>query len=236
MAVYYDPNLKVGSRKYDIFSKWMDEHYPEDEILIKKEHLAFQDDEGNWNGWLVKPFGFNGVFISWLFVETIPSMYAKDQNTKEKNPYYKTDRLTKMSEMQGMFGNWSYQNAVQNARAKEWEKMEGPVVDDSDEDKEIEQFVPKPRKWGIRQSNTGIILHKGMIYTEIRPLKVLNTRYFLDGKYIEKSKIDNFLNEKEWDGQSNHQGLEEENMIHPRDYKIDSIRMFKVFNRILRVA
>lgn len=216
------------------FRAWVDEHYPSPNIAVRKADLAYSikeaDDTVSWHGALVNPFGWKGAWLATMIGLTVPDMYAKTQDAaKVPNPYHKTERLRKQTHMTAMFGNWSYAAAVNNARLRIWEMNDGPIWQDgriippidTTEDA-IRLFSAKPRKWGDRAKDAAIITHKGKVYVEVRPIKFKENAYFVDGEPVDKTAIEGWLNKKEWAGQAAHQGVTEDQMVHPRDYNIDS--------------
>ena len=122
---------------------------------------------------------------------------------KTGNPYWGT--ILKVSYVNGALGR-TYENAVQNQREREGNE---------------EEFIPEPRKWGMRL-NRFFVVHvpKGekepVLYLTVTPNAVLEPpRYVVKGTNLEidVEKIRPFLN-KSW--QPKTQGTEKE-VIH-REY------------------
>ena len=80
------------------------------------------------------------------------------------------------------------------------------------------EFTPGPRVWGARVGDTPIIEHKGKKYLECIFLKAGETTYYLDGKPIPKSQIEEFLPKASNGDQG---GLEDKVVI--RSFGFDSI-------------
>jgi hypothetical protein len=153
-----------------------------------------------------------GQFIG-LVTETVPDM------RKTGNPFF--GRVTKKSFTTVQIGA-SYTNAVNNRREKE-----GSV--------DIEPFIPKERKWGVRINGTPLVVHvkKGesgpTFYMECRVLSTYHEpEYYLDGRFVDmiplRDEILSFITPKgsnaEW------QGVTQEIII--RDYALNSIREVKM--------
>jgi len=224
------------------FRAWMDENYPEENIKVSLANLAY-DDVNGWAGFLINPFGFKGAYLATLISVTTPDMYAKDQATKEANPWHKTDRLKKRTRTKVMGGNWRYVAAVNNARIKVMQENDGPIflngnvlppVDvNNDGDFEVHQFEAHPRQWGQRVENAAIVTHKGNIYAEFRPLQWYENQFFVDGEEVSEESVDRFLkdNSKSQQKQAEHQGVDRDNMVHLRDYNINGIKVISFAGR-----
>ncbi len=132
--------------------------------------------------------------------------------------------------------NWNYQNAVNKQREKE----DQPLNDDGS----IENFVPHPRKWGMRlhtisengnkrllplvahnfELSNEIVSERQLLeipveclYLEYRPISS-EYKYYLNGKEVDKAEVNKYLPPSS----PGRQGVE--NQIILRDYKLNSIQ------------
>ncbi len=139
--------------------------------------------------------GITGSTFATITAETEAKM------NKTNNPYY--GEVTKVTEATVNI-NFNYQNAVNNARAKE--------------DKEAD-FVAQPRKWGQHVPGTPLILHNGAYYLEARFLKNTSTTYYHKNVECDKSLFESFMPTVK---ESKTQDLE--NQVIMRDFKIENIK------------
>jgi len=213
----YDPNLipvVTGNtqEKRNQFYRWLDEQYPND-IEISPDQLAYQDKDKKWHGFLISPFGHRGAWFATVVSNTKPNM------RKTNNPNADARKRTWMM-VQG--GNWSYSNAVNNARDKMIE--DGPVYDDSDDSAPLNtgtstRFVPKSRKWGERIEGVGLVRHNDKLYFEARVMSCFDRQFVnTSGKLIPDDKIKPFLSEKK--SQAEYQGVSPDKEIILRDITI----------------
>lgn len=127
---------------------------------------------------------------------------------KKGNPY--VDRATKMV-VSNVFINFIYANSVNKALIKQGDEA---------------TFVPKARKWGQHIAGTPLIEHNGNFYLECRFLNATHPVYMVDGQIVDKSILEPFIAEKS--SNADHQGLDKENEIIVRDFKLINIREIKI--------
>ena len=144
-------------------------------------------------------------FVS-MVAETVPPLKSPKTNGLV-NPDG-SSRIVKRSKVVLATGNNMDYKSVVNRRL------------DKDGKEQIDEV--KPRQWGERVPNTPFVLHKGQLYLETLILGVSDTRYFFDGKEVQKSDIKDYLNEKT-DKNSDNYGLGDSAPIW-RDYKLSNIR------------
>lgn len=142
-------------------------------------------------------------FVS-MVTETVPPL-----KSPKTNKLYNEDgspRIVKRSKVTLATGdNLDYKSIVNRRLKKQGEDEIGEV---------------KPRQWGERVPNTPFVIHKGQLYLETLILGVSDTRYFFDGKEVQKSEISQYLNEKP---NSDTYNLDSSAPIW-RDYKLSNIR------------
>ncbi len=142
---------------------------------------------------------------------TITSLTDPTMN-KGGNPFY--GRLKKKSTANVQI-NFNYANAVNKVRDKETTELE------------VETFVPHARKWGERIQGTPLVQHKGQIYVEARFINSPSkTEFFCDGNLIDKTEVAQYL--KEPNSNAEHQGIQEENEVIVRDFKLSNIVAIKM--------
>jgi hypothetical protein len=122
---------------------------------------------------------------------------------KVSNPYY--GRITKRC-TSNVFIGFIYKNSVNRALVKEGKDAE---------------FEPEMRKWGTRLQGTCLVEHNGNWYLECRFISSSTPEYFCDGQPIAKSEIQPYLRPAY--SNAEHQGVDPENEIILRDYKVRSI-------------
>lgn len=121
---------------------------------------------------------------------------------KTNNPYY--ERVTK-KQKSNVFINFNYANAVNKQLTKEGKEAD---------------FVPQPRKWGVKVPGTPLVLHDGAYYLEARFLNnEPKVEYLVDGVPTDKAVLETYLPAKK---QSKSQGTDQEIII--RAFKIESMR------------
>jgi hypothetical protein len=139
-----------------------------------------------------------------MVAETVPALKAPKTNGL-LNPDG-SSRIVKRSKITLATGdNLSYKSVVNGRLRKQGETEIAEV---------------QPRKWGERVPNTPFVIHKGQLYLETLILGVSETRYFLDGKEVQKSEIAGFLLEKP---NTDTYGLTDSAPIW-RDYKLCSVK------------
>jgi hypothetical protein len=79
-------------------------------------------------------------------------------------------------------------------------------------------FVPGPRKWGVKVEGTPLIRHKDQLYLEYQVAEVLAVRYELDGRPIEAASLEPWLPAR---SQGASQGLDDQVVI--RTLKLDNL-------------
>lgn len=138
---------------------------------------------------------------------------------KTGNPF--AGRVLKVSKFLAIVGNWSYKNSLINQANRE----------------EIEtEFEIKPRKWGHRLSDSGIVLHNGKLYLECKIEKSLSSRIVFDnGQYIPQSDIEIIRSFIPIRKESSTQDAIEKKII-LRDYAFDSIRKIKLNGITYRIV
>jgi hypothetical protein len=151
--------------------------------------------------------GSKGATFITFKAETAPKL-------PKSNPLH--GRLTKRSEVNAQI-NFSYENAVNNRL-----QVEGKDAD----------FKSSGLKWGDKNHCNSVIEKDGNFYLQVRVLKSLESTYFIDGKFVNKSEIKDNLPERKTCADS--QGGEKEIII--RSYKISSIKEVTMngFNYIIQ--
>jgi len=145
-----------------------------------------------------------GCKFASMTTETVPPLKSPKTNGLV-NPDG-SSRIVKRSKVTLATGNNLNYKSVINRRL------------DKEGKEQIEEV--KPRQWGERIPNTPFVLHKGQLYLETLILGVSDTRYFFDGKEVQKSDIKDYLNEKP---NSDTYNLDSFAPIW-RDYKLSNIR------------
>jgi hypothetical protein len=132
---------------------------------------------------------------------------------KTGNPFY--GKITKVQDLRASVGSWSYKNAVNNRRLKEWKEA---LLQDENTPKP-EEFVPQQRKWGYRVTNTPFVQHNGLYYVELSVHDCLRQVYLDDkGNQVSKELLEPYL-KKSSDG--GRQGLDKPVIL--RDVKLENI-------------
>ena len=132
---------------------------------------------------------------------------------KTGNPFY--GKVVKVQDLSCSVGSWSYRQAVNNRRLKEWQNA---LLQDENTPRP-EDFVPAARAWGQRVPNTPFVEHKGQNYVELSVHKCLRQVYLDDqGNPVSKELLEPYL-QKSKDG--GRQDLD--NPVILRDVKIDNI-------------
>lgn len=221
-AVPYNPRLQPPVLDKAGLTKWLDRHYP-GPIAIKREDLP---------EFVMAPFGHGGAYFLGLLSLTEPAMYAKHRETGIPNPF--VGRALKRAYNLVQSGNWSYRNAVNNARIRIEDANDGPIFlpDGSvrppmTPDGEIKEFQPSPRQWGTRIRGTPLITHNDHLYLECRPIRTIGIQYFVDGKEVHESVVHNFLKNPDVEQQAAHQGLTIDATIPVRDPRLDHVEMIR---------
>ena len=89
-------------------------------------------------------------------------------------------------------------------------------------------FELSPRAWGERVPGTCFVTHKGEDYLEVIFNKVVETSYFRNGQPIAKADIEGLPAPKTEAAQG---GLDEEDKVIIRTYKLSSIREIRAFGK-----
>jgi hypothetical protein len=128
---------------------------------------------------------------------------------ENKNPYH--GRVTKR-QVSNVFINFSYKNAVNKRLTKEGKEAD---------------FVPQERAWGVKVTDTPLVLHKEQYYLEAGFItkNTPNVEYLLDNEPTDKAVFENFMQAK---SSSSRQGLSEDNEVVLRTFKLDTIESIKV--------
>ena len=92
------------------------------------------------------------------------------------------------------------------------------------EGKNPDSFSLSPRKWGVRETGTPFVEHKGELYLEVIFLKSGTVSYELDGETIAKSDIVGLAEKKE--GEQG--GLSDK--VPVRTFKVGSISAIRINN------
>lgn len=132
---------------------------------------------------------------------------------KTNNPFY--GRVVKVQDLQASVGSWSYGQAVNNRRQKEWQNA---LLDDENTPAP-QDFVPAQRAWGQRVPNSPFVEHKGQLYVELSVHNCLRQVYLDDkGNPVSKELLEPYL-QKSKDG-----GRQElDNPVILRDVKVENI-------------
>jgi len=115
-------------------------------------------------------------------------------------------RITKTTRTQVVL-NPNYTNSVNNQRGRETEVGEY-----------MEEFVAKPRQWGVRVPDSSFVEHKGAFYLEVQVLRSLNTDYCIDGQPVSKETAESLLHPNRGSGR---QGTQKAVIL--RDYKVENL-------------
>jgi len=144
-----------------------------------------------------------------IVAETDPRFLKKHRDTKDPNPW---PGAVKRATVNGTV-NWIYGNAVNRQRIRE--------------DSEPE-FTPKPRAWGRRLEGSPFVLHKGRLYLEVKPQRILSTEYQdADGNVIPDDEyLEGFKPAKS--SNAEHQGVSEEGEVRCLDYGVNGIREIRM--------
>lgn len=130
---------------------------------------------------------------------------------KTGNPF--AGRVLKVSKFLAIVGNWNYAKSLENQAIRENVETE---------------FEIKPRKWGFRLSDSGIVEHKGKLYLECKIEKSFGSRIVFDnGQYISNRDIETIRSFMPIRKESSTQDAIEKKVI-LRDYAFDSIRKIKL--------
>lgn len=141
---------------------------------------------------------------------------TEEKMNKTKNPFY--GRVTK-KQRSNVFINFDYANSVNKRLVKEGKEAD---------------FVAHQRVWGERLPNTPIVFHNNTYYLEAGFLTKNDPKveYFLDGEPTDKAVFETYMKPKT--KSSGNQGLEDENEVVLRDFKIDSVHEIHMNGKIYR--
>ena len=137
-----------------------------------------------------------------LTTETVPQM------RKSGNPY--AGEITKRT-VAHVSLNYKYEKEVNRKLA-----LEGKEID----------FEAKNRKWGSHLGNTPLITKDGKLYLDVQFKSVVSSEYLHNGQPIDKELLESYLPAAKNTGDK--QGLQEENAIIVRSYKIGSVRSIEI--------
>jgi hypothetical protein len=98
------------------------------------------------------------------------------------------------------------------------------------EGKDPESFKLGELPWGKRIPNTPLIEHNDVTYIQVIFNKPGKSTYFLDGDPIDKDSIEGFQEKPE----TNKQGLEHDNQVIPRTFKLDSIQSIRILGEEIK--
>lgn len=130
---------------------------------------------------------------------------------KTGNPFH--GKISKVSKVLAIVGNWSYEQSLINQAKRENVETE---------------FEIKPRKWGVRLNDSGIVEHNGRLYLECKIQKCFDSRIvWSDGRYLSHDEIDSVRSFMPIRKESSTQDSIEKKII-LRDYAFDSIRKIKL--------
>lgn len=124
--------------------------------------------------------------------------------------------------------NWSYQNAVNNQRAREDQPL--------DSNGELEFFVPEARKWGERLHDAiGRLLptveHKGKKYLELKVQRSLGYGFYRGNERIPSEEVLPHIRQKV---EGRRQEVERPVIL--RDYALENIKAIKIGKELLVVT
>lgn len=94
-------------------------------------------------------------------------------------------------------------------------------------------FELSPRSWGERITGTPFVTHKGEDYLEVIFNKVISTEYFICGYPVAKEHIDGLPDSKP---EAHQGGLDEEDKVILRTYKLSSLREIRAFGNEFKAA
>lgn len=130
------------------------------------------------------------------------------QKSKAKNAV----RVMKASNVHAT-AEWVYENSVNNQLGREENENAG-------------KFQAQPRKWGEHET-LSLVWHKGQAYLHVKINKALRSpSYFVNGDPVSKEEIAHLLPVPRQTATQTAVGLKKEVVC--RDYKIDSIKEFRV--------
>jgi len=141
---------------------------------------------------------------------------TEEKMNKTNNPFY--GRVTK-KQRSNVFINFDYANSVNKRLTKEGKEAD---------------FIAHSRTWGERLPGTPIVFHNNTYYLEAGFLTKNDPKveYFVDGEATDKAVFESFLKTKK--PSTGRQGVEEENEVVLRDFKIDSIHEVHMNGKIYR--
>lgn len=146
--------------------------------------------------------GLNGETKAKITTVTVPGM------RKTGNPY--TGAITKRTISQVLL-NFDYPKEVNRERAKEGKEFD---------------FEAKNRQWGAHLGNSPLITNNGQLYLNCRFKSVESSEFLNNDQPIDKAMIQEWLQESK--SSSSAQGLNPENEVIVRTYKLASLREIEV--------
>jgi hypothetical protein len=164
--------------------------------------------------------GFDSAVIASFTAHTIPKMVVKDRQTGLPNPYL--NKVVKVSRINGIIGDFSFNNVVTNQLVREAIDVE-----------KVEPYVAAPRSWGNHVPDSGLVEHKGVLYLRITLPKTLMSQYRIDGvpaTDFEKKAIESYLPVRK---PTDH-GTEKE--IQYRDYTLKNIKELRCGGKIYTIV
>jgi len=136
---------------------------------------------------------------------------------KTGNPYH--GRITKQA-VANIFLNYNYEKAVNARLVKEGKEA---------------NFVASAPVWGEAIPGTPLVLYKGSLYLTVGYLtnNTPKSEYFCDGEPIAKDTIADYLKQKS--SSAAKQGLEAEDEVVVRKFKLESIKEIRMGGKIYQI-
>lgn len=152
----------------------------------------------------------HATFIT-MVTETVPDM------RKTNNPF--VGKIYKRSEVNGVYF-WDYERAVNRQLVREGKAP---------------KFESAPRAWGKLMTGTGLVVHKGRFYVQIKVQNVLESGYYYDNDTQltteEVVKLKEFLPKRV---EGARQGTESPVII--RDYAVDNIKEARMMGKVYKFS
>jgi|TARA_R110000824_G_scaffold59601_7_gene159917 hypothetical protein len=151
--------------------------------------------------------GINGCQIVTMQV-LISAGLRKTRDIDGKRTKHEHGAIVKRQKLQAIVG-WNYASRLDRAAKREGKQIE---------------FEVQSRMWGERINGTCLVEHKGALYVEAAPLRVMSTEYVSEyGVKIDPESISDLIEHKA--NQKAKSSTQEEltNEVFVRDYKLDNI-------------
>ena len=132
----------------------------------------------------------------------------KTRDIDGKRTKHEHGAIVKRQKLQAIVG-WNYASRLDRAAKREGKQIE---------------FEVQSRMWGERISGTCLVEHKGALYVEAAPMRVMSTEYVSEyGVKIDPESISDLIEHKA--NQKAKSSTQEEltNEVFVRDYKLDNI-------------